>query len=154
MHSPGGAPATVLAFTCNHCPYALAWHERLIMVAADYAGRGVKVLAINSNDPVKYPADSLEASVKRARDGEFGAVPYLHDDTQDVARQFGAAFTPDIFVLNEDLNVRYHGAPDSDYGDPSQNASYVRDALDALLAGADPDPSETEPIGCTIKWRG
>src|SRR5437868_7279986 len=89
-HEPGDAPATVVAFTCNHCPYALAWHERLISVGTDYADKGVKFLAINSNDPNKAPTDSLEASARRVADGDFGSVPYLYDDTQEVAKQFGA----------------------------------------------------------------
>lgn len=81
MHEPGGAPATVVVFTCNHCPYALAWHERIVAVARDYAGRGVRVLAINSNDSERYPRDSLQAMHARAAQGEFEGVPYLRDES-------------------------------------------------------------------------
>lgn len=153
LRSPGDAPATVLAFTANHCPYALAWHERLIEVAADYEDKGVKFLAIGSNDPAQKPDDGPEFNAARVARGEMGNVPYLTDEDQSVAKSFGATVTPDIFILDEDLNVKYHGAPDADYSDPSQNASYVRDALDSILVGNDPHPAQTEPRGCSIKWK-
>jgi peroxiredoxin len=150
---PGGAPATVVIFTCNHCPYALAWHERTVNVARDYASRGVRVLAINPNDSERYPRDSPEAMRERVQAGEFDGVPYLRDDSQDVARAYDAKTTPDVFVLDADGILRYRGAPDADYEDPAQNAVYLRDALDAVLAGDAPALTETEPIGCSIKWK-
>ncbi|HEU0249321.1 MAG TPA: thioredoxin family protein [Solirubrobacteraceae bacterium] len=150
---PGGAPATVVIFTCNHCPYALAWHERTVDIARDYASRGVRVLAINPNDSERYPRDSPEAMRERVQAGEFDGVPYLHDESQDVAHAYDAKTTPDVFVLDADAVLRYRGAPDGDYEDPSQNASYLRDALDAVLAGDAPALAETEPIGCSIKWK-
>jgi peroxiredoxin len=148
-----GGPATVVYWTCNHCPYALAWHERMLEVARDYADRGVRVLAINSNDAERYPADSLEAMIERVRSENGWPHPYLHDESQEVARAWGAEKTPDVFVLDEDLRLRYRGAPDADYDDPSQDAAWLREALDAVLEGRDPDRAETEPVGCTIKWR-
>ena len=151
-HEPGGAAATVVVFTCNHCPYALAWHDRLVAVARDYADRDVRLLAVNSNDTAIQPGDSFEAMKQRVEDGELGPVPYLRDESQAVARQFGAETTPDVFVLDADLRLRYRGAPDDDYDDPSREASYLRQALDAVLAGHDPDPATTTPVGCTIKW--
>jgi len=153
MHEPGGAPATVVVFTCNHCPYALAWHERIVAVARDYAGRGVRVLAINSNDSERYPRDSLQAMRTRAAQREFEGVPYLRDESQDVARAYDAETTPDVFVLDRDGLLRYRGAPDADYEDPTQNAAFVRAALDAVLDGRDPDPAQTPPVGCSIKWK-
>jgi peroxiredoxin len=152
VHKPGDAPATVVVFTCNHCPYALAWHERIVAVARDYAPRGVRTLAINPNDSDRYPRDSVEAMRARVRDGEFDGVPYLRDESQEVARSYDAKTTPDVFVLDERGALRYRGAPDADYEDPSQNAAYLRDALDAVLAGRDPSPLETPPVGCSIKW--
>jgi peroxiredoxin len=148
----GGAPATVVVFTCNHCPYALAWHDRLMEVARDYAGRGVRFFAINPNDSERYPADSYEAMQRRTRDQEW-AMPYLHDETQEVARSYGARTTPDVFVLDGDLRVRYRGAPDADHSDPGQNAAWLRDALDDLLSGRELRRPETEPVGCSVKWR-
>jgi peroxiredoxin len=152
-HEPGGAPATVVVFTCNHCPYALAWHERIVALAHDYADRGVVVLAINPNDAERYPRDSVEAMRARVQQGELGGVPYLRDESQDVARAYDAKTTPDVFVLDAGGLLRYRGAPDSDYDDPSQNAAFLRAALDALLDGRDPDPAETPPVGCSIKWK-
>jgi peroxiredoxin len=152
-HEPGGAPATVVVFTCNHCPYALAWHERIVAVAHDYADRGVRVLAINSNDSERYPRDSLGAMRARVEQGEFEGVPYLRDESQDVARAYGAKTTPDVFVLDAAGVLRYRGAPDADYDDSTQNAAFLRAALDAVLDGRDPDPPRTPPVGCSIKWK-
>jgi len=150
----GGTPATVVVFTCNHCPYALAWHQRLLAVARDYAPRGVRTLAINPNDAERYPRDSAEAMRERVQSGDFDGVPYLRDDSQQVARAYDAKTTPDVFVLDAEGVVRYRGAPDADHDDPSQNAVWLRDALDAVLAGRDPQPAETTPVGCSIKWKG
>jgi peroxiredoxin len=154
-HSLAGdtSVATVVAFTCNHCPYALAWHDRIAGVARDYADRGVRVLAINPNDSERYPADSFEAMQERVRRDGGWPMPYLHDATQEVARAYGAQTTPDVFVIDSGGTVRYRGAPDADHGDPSQNAAWLRGALDAVLAGSDPDPAETKPVGCSIKWK-
>lgn len=152
LPGPGEAPATVVLWTCNHCPYALAWHDRLTAAARDHADRGVRFLAINSNDAERYPADSPEAMAARYDAAEWG-MPYLHDADQDVARAYGARTTPDLFVLDSDLRLRYRGAPDADHQDPSQDAAWLRAALDAVLAGDDPDPAETKPVGCSVKWR-
>ena len=147
------ATATVVVFTCNHCPYALAWHDRIADVARDYAGRGVQVLAINPNDAERYPADSLEAMRERVADEDW-PMPYLHDETQEVARAFDAKTTPDVFVLDREGALRYRGAPDADHRDPSLNASWLRDALDALLDDSEIERPESNPLGCSIKWRG
>lgn len=153
LHGPGGASATVVIFTCNHCPYALAWHARLIALAEEYRARDVSFLMINPNDAERYPADSLDAMRKRVAQGELGKVPYLRDESQAVARAYDAKTTPDVFVLDEHGLMRYRGAPDEDYERPELAAKWVRDALDAILAGRDPMPCETAPVGCTIKWR-
>ena len=150
--SDGEAAATVIVFTCNHCPYALAWHERLADAARDYADRGVRFLAINANDAERYPRDSYEAMQRRVADEDW-PMPYLHDSTQAVARAYGAQTTPDVFVLDGGGVLRYRGAPDADYDDPGQRAAWLREALDAVLAGEPPPRAETKPIGCSIKWR-
>jgi hypothetical protein len=139
-------------FTCNHCPYALAWQDRIAQAARDYADRGVQFLAINSNDADRYPRDSYEAMQQRVA-AEDWPLPYLHDASQDVARAYGAQKTPDVFVLDSDRRLRYRGAPDSDYDDPGQQAAWLRQALEAVLDGRDPSPGETQPVGCSIKWR-
>jgi hypothetical protein len=148
---PGAGAATVVVFTANHCPYALAWHGRLDAVARDYAERGVAVLQINANDEQRYPADSTAASADRVAAGEF-AGPYLRDLTQEVARAWGAEKTPDVYVVDGSGTVVYHGAPDADHGDEGQNASYLREALDDVLAGRAVARPQTAPVGCSIKW--
>src|SRR5579875_2919608 len=152
-HSPGGAPVTVVVFTCNHCPYALAWHRRLVAAASDYRDQGVKTLFVNPNDADRYPADSPEAMAKRVAAGEFDGHPYLRDETQEVARAYDAKVTPDVFVIDGEGLIRYRGAPDEDYEREELAAAWLRQALDAVLAGRDPEPAETAPVGCTIKWR-
>ena len=147
-----GAQATVVYWTCNHCPYAIAWQDRLLQVANDYADRGVRVLAINSNDAERYPADSPDAMRERVESEDWNH-PYLHDESQEVAGAYGAEKTPHVFVLDPELKIRYQGAPDSDYDDPSQNAQWLRDALDAVLEGIEPDPAQTPAVGCSIKWK-
>jgi hypothetical protein len=111
------------------------------------------MLAINSNDAERYPRDSPEAMAARVQAGEFDGVPYLRDESQEVARAYDAKTTPDVFVLDADATLRYRGAPDADYDDPSREAAYLRTALDAVLGGGEPDPPETTPVGCSIKWR-
>jgi peroxiredoxin len=142
----------VVVFTCNHCPYALAWHERLADVAHDYGFRGVRTLFVNPNDGDRYPADSLDAMRARVAD-EGWSVPYLHDEAQDVARAYGARTTPDAFVIDSEMRVRYRGAPDQDYEDPAANALWLREALDDVLSGVELRRPETTPVGCSIKWK-
>ena len=145
----GGGPAVVVVFTCNHCPYALAWHDRIVDASRDYADRGVQFLAINSNDADRYPRDSLEAMRERVRSEDW-PLPYLHDESQEVAHDYGAKTTPDVFVLDAHGNLRYRGAPDADHADPSLDAAWLREALDAVLAGR-PVANAAEPaIGCEI----
>ena len=147
-----GAP-TVVVFTCNHCPYALAWHDRILDVARDYADRGVRFFAVNPNDEQRYPADSFQAMKDRVEADGGWSLPYLRDETQEVARAYDAKTTPDVFVLDADRRLVYRGAPDLDYQDPRRNAEWLRGALDALLEGRDPDPAETDPVGCSVKWK-
>jgi peroxiredoxin len=147
-----GAPATVVIWTCNHCPYALAWHDRIVAAARDYAARGVRFVAINSNDPDRYPADSYEAMRDRVAREEW-QFPYLHDESQEVARAWGAEVTPHVFVLDSEHRLRYQGAPDPDYQEPAHNASWLREAIDAALAGEEPAHPETDPVGCSVKWK-
>ena len=148
----GDGAATVVVFTCNHCPYALAWHDRLTQVARDYEGRA-RFLAVNPNDAERYPADSYEAMRERVADDGGWPLPYLHDESQEAARAFGAKTTPDVFVLDRSGRLRYRGAPDEDYRDAGAGAAWLREALDAVLRGEDPERPETEPVGCSVKWK-
>ena len=141
-----------MVWTCNHCPYAVAWQGRIADVARDYADRGVRVFAVNSNDAEGYPADSPDAMRKRV-DQENWEFPYLHDATQEAARAFDAQVTPHVFVYGPDMRLAYSGAPDSDHRDRSLNAEWLREALDAILEGEAPARPQTEAEGCSIKWR-
>jgi peroxiredoxin len=144
--------ATAVIFMCNHCPYVLAWLDRLIAVGQDYAVEGVAFAGINANDPAKYEADSFENMVKLAEDRGL-TFPYLHDETQEVATAYGAQRTPEIFLFDADLRLRYHGAPDDNYEEALASVPYLRNALEAVLAGAEPPVTNTPPVGCTIKWK-
>jgi len=145
-------PATVLLVTCNHCPYVVAWNPRLRAVAEDYAPKGVRMLAMSANDAQRYPADAPEAMARFVRDQNW-PIPYLYDESQDVARALGAHVTPHVFVLDADHRLRYRGAPDADHKDPAHDARWLRDALDAVLAGDAPPQTETRPRGCSVKWK-
>jgi peroxiredoxin len=149
---PAVHAASVVVFTANGCPYARAWHDRIQQVARDYAGRDVAVLQVVSNDDADHAEDSVDAMRRRVAAGDF-AGPLLHDADQAVAQAYGATATPEVFVIDTDGVVRYHGAPDADYDDPAQNAAWVRDALDDVLAGREVARPSTSPAGCSIKWR-
>jgi peroxiredoxin len=144
--------ATVIVVTCNHCPYVIAWNPRLRAVAEDYADRDVRFLAINSNDAGRYPADSPERMREFVRDQAW-PIPYLHDESQDVARALGAVATPHVFVFDSAQKLAYSGAPDSDHEDPGQNAAWLRAALDSVLDGEAVVEPETPARGCSVKWR-
>jgi len=147
------AEALAVVFTCNHCPYALAWEPRLIEIQADYADRGVRLVGISANDADKYPADSFEKMTEHAAENNWN-FPYLYDESQEIAAAYGAERTPEVFLFDKEGTLRYHGAPDDNYEDPeSVEAAYFRDALDAVLGGDAPDVQETPPVGCTIKWK-
>jgi peroxiredoxin len=144
--------ATVLVFTSNGCPYALAWHDRIQQIAEDYSGRGVQLVQIVSNDEELQPKDSVEAMRTRLAAGEVAGL-YLKDVVQSVTASFGATATPEVFVVDANGVIRYHGAPDADHDDPTQNAQFVRDALESLLAGEPVHRPTTSPAGCSVKWR-
>ena len=152
LPEPGEASATVVIWTCNHCPYALAWHERLMKAAEDYGPRDVRFLVVNSNDAERYPLDSLDAMRERAREEQW-PFPYLHDESQGAATAWAAQVTPHLYVLDSDLRIRYEGAPDSDHLDPAEDAAWLREALDSVLAGEQLARPATEPVGCSIKWK-
>jgi peroxiredoxin len=147
-----GPPATVIVQTCNHCPYVVAWNPRLRKVAEEYAPRGVRFLAVGSNDAERYPADSPERMAQFVREQDW-PIPYAYDASQEVARALGSERTPEVFVLDGEQRLAYHGAPDADHQDPSQDAAWLRAALDAVLAGRAVERAETPARGCTVKWR-
>ncbi len=146
-----GAAATLVVFTSNHCPWALGWHDRLQRVAHDYQNCNFCMLQITSNDPLISPRDAIDKSRARVAAGDF-ATPLLIDTGQSVARAWGARHTPELFLIDRKGNVAYHGAPDADSEDPTLHAAWIREAVDALLAGRKPERAKTSPLGCTIKW--
>jgi peroxiredoxin len=156
LHSPAlkGKRAIGVVFWCNHCPYVVAWEDRMIEIQKDYAHRGVAFVAICANDPVSYPQDSFENMAKRAQERAY-PFPYLHDATQQTARSYGAQRTPEVFLFDAELKLVYHGAIDDNHSDRAAvRQRFVRDALDAVLAGGAPAVQESHPVGCTIKWVG
>jgi peroxiredoxin len=138
-----------VVFSCCHCPYVVAWEDRINDVARDYAGRA-GLVAINSNSG--YLGDSVEDMERRSHEKGF-VFPFLYDETQEVARAYAASRTPEVFLFDAGHRLVYHGAPDSDHGDPQGADPYLRDALDATLGGTASQTTETPPVGCTIKWR-
>lgn len=145
--------AVAVVFTCNHCPYARAWEDRIVSIQNDYADRGVQVLAINANDAERYPDDGFQQMQQRAGEKSF-SFPYLHDESQEVATAYGAERTPEVFLLDGEEKLAYHGAVDDSYDDPNAvREHYLRDAIEAVLSGENPSTSETRPVGCTIKWK-
>ncbi len=144
-------PVAVI-FSCNHCPYVRAWEDRMVEIQADYQDRNVQLLVINANDARTYPADSFSKMKLRAQEKGFN-FPYLRDETQSVARAYGAERTPEVFLFVEG-KLAYHGAIDDNYDDPDAvGEHYLRSAIDAVLDGKQPQPAETKPVGCTIKWK-
>jgi hypothetical protein len=112
----------------------------------------VRFLAVSSNDATRYPADSPERMAQFVREQDW-PIPYAYDASQEVARALGSVRTPEVFVLDGEQRLAYHGAPDPDHEDPSHDAAWLRAALDAVLAGRAVDPAETPARGCTVKWR-
>lgn len=156
MHSLAGiqgAKGYIVVFTCNVCPYAQAYEDRIIALHRQYAAKGYPVVAINANDKTVQPGDSYDNMKKLAKNNNYPFL-YLYDETQDIAKAFGATRTPHVFLLDSALTVRYIGAIDDNSEDPSAvTEKYVANAVDALLAGREVTVKETKAIGCTIKWK-
>ena len=146
----------ILVFTCNHCPYSVKYEDRIIELHNKYASKGFPVLAVNPNDSTVEPKDSYTMMQERAADKKF-LFPYLVDETQAIARKYGARRTPQVFVLlrtRTGWTVEYIGAIDDNPDDAGKAESkFVEDAVDALLNGAKPETATTKAIGCTIKWK-
>lgn len=147
------ADVLVVMFICNHCPYVRVIEDRLVALAEQYQPRGVQFIAVSSNDADAYPDDAPNALAARARSRAY-PFPYLYDETQDVARAFGAVCTPDFFVYDADRRLVYRGRLDD--ANPSRPVPTTRDladALDALLSGQPVSPEQIPSVGCNIKWR-
>ncbi len=148
------AKGFVVIFSCNHCPYVIAYEDRMIELHNEYAPKGFPIIAINSNDPEVQPQDSYEKMIERAKEKNF-PFAYVFDEGQKIYPKFGATRTPHVYLINKqgnDFIVEYIGTIDNNYKDASAvTETYLADAIDALLAGKKPAVTETKAIGCTIK---
>jgi peroxiredoxin len=148
------AKGFIVIFTCNHCPYAVAYEDRIIALDKKYKSKGYLVIAINPNDPKKQKEDSFELMKVRAKEKGF-TFPYLFDDGQKIYPQYGATKTPHVYILQKSEKgnvVKYIGAIDDNYGDESAvKEKYVENALDALLQNKEVKVTTTKAIGCSIK---
>lgn len=143
----------VLNFTCNHCPYAQAYEDRFNDLAREYQSQGVAFAAINPNDADNYPDDGFDQMVERAKQKGY-VFPYLRDESQDVARSYGAVCTPHIFVLNDERKIVYEGRIDDNWQNPKAAKSQdLKNTLEALLNGRPIAQAQTPPMGCSIKWK-
>ena len=143
----------VVIFSCNHCPYAQAWENRIIAIQDSYKSQGVQILVISSNDAIQYPADNFDEMKKRAQEKNFN-FPYLYDESQKVAHSYGAEKTPEVFVFDQSRTLKYHGAIDDNYDDEgSVQIHYLKNALNELVQNSSPTVPTSEPVGCTIKWK-
>jgi peroxiredoxin len=143
----------VVVFTCNHCPFAKSYQERIIALQRDYKDKGVQLVAINPNNEQAYPSDSFEKMKKRAKAKGYN-FPYLRDRTQAAALAYGASVTPDVFVFDQERKLRYRGRIDDAPWKP-KNVKHrdVRNAILRLLEGKTVEKAVTTPLGCSIKWR-
>ncbi len=146
-------PVLAVIFTCNHCPYAIAYEDRLIALAQHFDPEGVQFVLISSNDAVGYPDDSFYAMKDKHKEKAY-PFPYCYDETQKVAKAFGALCTPHCFVFNQQRILKYKGRIDNNWKDPSAATEHnLRDALAALVKGEEPPAHEVNAIGCSIKWK-
>ncbi|MGQ9589118.1 MAG: thioredoxin family protein [Planctomycetota bacterium] len=144
------AKAVVVVFTCNHCPVAMAYEDRLVKFAKDYEPKGVAVVAINVNN---LPEDKLDQMKVRAKQKGF-TFPYLYDPTQKIARDYGATCTPHWFLLDGERKIAFMGSFDDNQDSSRVKDKYLEKAADAVLAGKKPEVTETRQFGCSIKYEG
>ncbi|MFH0853855.1 MAG: thioredoxin family protein [bacterium] len=143
----------VVVFMCNHCPYAQAAVPRLTKLQEQYLDKSVIFIGINSNDPGEYPEDDMEHMIKFTQEHNIN-FPYLVDETQEIARAFGAVCTPDVFVYNRDRKLAYHGRIDDNWKDGDKATVHnLKDAIESLIIGETPKEEQHPSMGCSIKWR-
>jgi peroxiredoxin len=143
-------PALAVVWSCNHCPYVQAWEGRMIALQQEFGDRGFQLVAISSNDAEAYPEDSFEAMRARSEQQGFN-FDYLYDEDQSVLNAYGAERTPEVFLFDGDRRLVYHGAIDDSREEDEVTQRYLRDAIEAILAGEDPPVTDTPPVGCTVK---
>jgi len=147
------AKGFIVIFTCNHCPFSVAYEDRIIELQKTFGPQGYPVIAINPNDPAAQSEDGFDQMVTRAREKGFN-FPYLFDEGQKIYPQYGATRTPHVYLLDRERVVRYIGAIDDNFSDAAAvQKPYLADAVKALQSGGTPDPDVTKAVGCTIKVR-
>ncbi|OGD95188.1 hypothetical protein A3F02_03345 [Candidatus Curtissbacteria bacterium RIFCSPHIGHO2_12_FULL_38_9b] len=147
------AKALVVAFTCNHCPYAKAAWPLLISLANYFKPKNIAFVGINPNDETHYPEDSFEQMKKMVPKWHIN-FPYLRDESQKIAKAYGAVCTPDIFVYDQNRNLYYHGRINDNWQEPNKvTKEELKNALTYLLAGNPPPKDQNPSIGCSIKWK-
>ena len=156
LSSYKNAKGYIIIFTCNHCPFSKAYESRIMELDKKYASKGFPVIAISSNDQKSYPDDSFENMKKLSADKGY-TFPYLFDETQEVAKAFGAQKTPHAYVVkkgSKSMTVEYIGAIDNNSrNEEAVSKFYVEDAVNAILSGKPVPTTETKAIGCGIKWK-
>lgn len=148
MSDYGKAKAVVIVFTCNHCPVAKAYEDRLVALQKDYKDKGVQLIAVNVNN---LPSDTLEPMKERAKEKKFN-FPYLYDSSQKIGLDYGATKTPEVYLLDADRKLVYHGAIDDSMEAEKVKVHHLREAIDAALAGKEPPRAEVTAFGCGIKY--
>ncbi|MBT8327117.1 MAG: thioredoxin family protein [Bacteroidia bacterium] len=147
------AKGYIVIFTCNHCPYSVAYEDRIIKLQEEYGPQGYPVIAINPNDPEVNEEDGFEEMKVRAKEKGFNFL-YLFDEGQTIYPQYGATRTPHVFLLDKERKVKYIGAIDDNVSKPEEvKEHYLANAIKALQEGEDPSPSKTKAIGCSIKTK-
>jgi len=139
-------------FTCNACPYAKAFEDRINKLAKEFSPKGIAFVAINPNDPGRVPEDSYDNMVKRAKEKGF-VFPYVYDSTSEVAAAYGARVTPHVFLLDASFKLVYRGRVEDETEAKKSKSHDLKNALNALLAGKKIATAETKAFGCSIKWR-
>ncbi|MDP3684621.1 MAG: thioredoxin family protein [Ignavibacteria bacterium] len=146
-------PLLLVIFSCNHCPYVQAYEERIIKLQNGFKKDGLQIVAINANDAEKYAEDSFEEMKKRGEEKHFN-FPYLRDESQETAKAFGAAFTPELFLFNSERKLIYTGKIDDNWREPEKvQTKYLQNTIEEYLRGEEISIPETYAIGCTIKWK-
>ena len=156
MSNYADAEGVIVVFTCNHCPYSKLYEDRIIELHNTFSKKGYPVIAISSNDATEYPSDSFKNMKKRSKEKGF-PFEYCYDETQEIAKKFGASRTPEVYLVNKSdagYTLQYTGAIDDNAKNAGEvEVKFVEEAIQALEKGNTVDPNKTKAVGCSIKWK-